>query len=49
MIPALLPDGTKNPNNPYGQDITNANLRPFGAAATASIRRMCRPTASVAA
>jgi iron complex outermembrane recepter protein len=30
VIPALLPDGTKNPNNPYGQDITNANLRPFG-------------------
>jgi iron complex outermembrane recepter protein len=30
VIPALLPDGTKNPNNPYGQDITNANYRPFG-------------------
>ena len=30
VIPALLPDGTKNPQNPYGQDITNANFRPFG-------------------
>ena len=29
VIPALLPDGTPNPNNPYGKDITNANLRPF--------------------
>jgi iron complex outermembrane recepter protein len=29
VIPALLPDGTKNPNNPFGQNITNANLRPF--------------------
>ena len=29
VIPALLPDGTKNPNNPYGQDINDANLRPF--------------------
>ena len=30
VIPALLPDGTPNPMNPYGKDITNANLRPFG-------------------
>jgi len=30
VIPALLPDGTKNPKNPYGVDITNANFRPFG-------------------
>ncbi|MEI9988245.1 MAG: hypothetical protein WDN69_37180 [Aliidongia sp.] len=30
VIPALLPNGTKNPNNPYGADITNANFRPFG-------------------
>jgi iron complex outermembrane recepter protein len=30
VIPALLPDGTKNPQNPYGADITSANFRPFG-------------------
>ena len=30
VIPGLLPDGTKNPQNPYGVDITNANFRPFG-------------------
>ncbi|MEI9982208.1 MAG: TonB-dependent receptor [Aliidongia sp.] len=29
VIPAFLPDGTKNPDNPYGQNINNANLRPF--------------------
>ena len=29
VIPALLPDGTVNPNNPYHQDINDANLRPF--------------------
>ena len=30
VIPALLPNGAANPNNPYGQNIEDANLRPFG-------------------